>query len=88
MINTAVQGSCGEVLLETLIALPDYLKGYLVNTVHDELIFEVPIEFIKDETKYTELKNHIIGAMITGVSKVEKRYPALNITEIKDTERL
>ncbi|WPX99961.1 PolA-like exonuclease/polymerase domain protein (plasmid) [Candidatus Megaera polyxenophila] len=87
-INTAVQGSCGEVLLETLIALPDYLKGYLVNTVHDELIFEVPIELIEDDTKYTELKNHIIGAMIAGVSKVEKRYPTLNITEIKDTERL
>lgn len=88
MINTAVQGSCGEVLLETLIALPDYLKGYLVNTVHDELIFEVPIELIQDEARYTELKNHIIGAMIMGVSKVEKRYPTLNITEIKDTERL
>lgn len=88
MINTAVQGSCGEVLLETLIALPDYLKGYLVNTVHDELIFEVPIELIQDEARYTELKNHIIGAMIMGVNKVEKRYPTLNITEIKDTERL
>jgi DNA polymerase-1 len=88
MINTAVQGSCGEVLLETLIALPDYLKNYLVNTVHDELIFEVPIGLIEDEAKYTELKNHIIGAMIMGVSKVEKKYPTLNITEIKDTERL
>lgn len=88
MINTAVQGSCGEVLLETLIALPNYLKGYLVNTVHDELIFEVPIEFINDEARYTELKNHIIRSMITGVNKVEKRYPTLNITEIKDTERL
>jgi DNA polymerase-1 len=88
MINTAVQGSCGEVLLETLIALPDYLKNYLVNTVHDELIFEVPIELVEDEARYTELKNHITGAMITGVSKVERRYPTLNITEIKDTDRL
>jgi len=88
MINTAVQGSCGEVLLETLIALPEYLKGYLVNTVHDELVFEVPIELIQDEAKYTEIKNHITGAMIAGVRKVEPRYPTLNITEIKDTDRL
>jgi len=88
MINTAVQGSCGEVLLETLISLPDYLKGYLVNTVHDELVFEVPIELIQDEAKYIEIKNHITGAMIAGVRKVEPRYPTLNITEIKDTDRL
>jgi DNA polymerase-1 len=88
MINTAVQGSCGEVLLETLIALPEYLKGYLVNTVHDELVFEVPIELIQDEAKYIEIKNHITGAMIAGVRKVEPRYPTLNITEIKDTDRL
>lgn len=88
MINTAVQGSCGEVLLETLLALPDYLKGYLVNTVHDELIFEIPEHLISDETKYTEIKNHITEAMVKGVSKVEPRYPTLNITEIKDTDRL
>lgn len=87
-INTAVQGSCGEVLLETLLALPDYLKDCLVNTVHDELIFEIPEYLVKDTNKYKEIKRDITLAMIKGVNKVEPRYPTLNITEIKDTDRL
>jgi putative DNA primase/helicase len=87
-INTAVQGSCGEVLLETLLALPDDLKGYLVNTVHDELVFEVPTKVIEDEAKYNALKQAIIKAMKDGVLKIEPRYPLRDIAEIKEAKTL
>lgn len=87
MINTTVQGSCGEVLLETLLALPDDLKGYLVNTVHDELIFEIPEHLVEDVVKYNELKDEITNAMITGVKKIVPNYPILNITDISVSER-
>ena len=87
MINTAVQGSCGEVLLETLIALPDYLQGYLVNTVHDELIFEIPEYLVETRAKYNELKDEITKAMSTGVKKIVPNYPILNITDISVSER-
>lgn len=87
-INTAVQGSCGEVLLETMLALPDDLKGYLVNTVHDELVFEVPMKVIEDEAKYNALKQAIIKAMKDGVLKIEPRYPLRDIAEIKEAKTL
>jgi len=87
-INTAVQGSCGEVLLETMLALPDDLKGYLINTVHDELVFEVPMKVIEDEAKYNALKQAIIKAMKDGVLKIEPRYPLRDIAEIKEAKTL
>ena len=87
-INTAVQGSCAEVLLETLFALPDDLKGYLINTIHDELVFEVPTKVIEDEAKYNALKQAIIKAMKDGVSKIEPRYPLRDIVEIKKAKTL
>jgi len=87
-INTAIQGSCGEVLLETLLALPDDLKGYLINTVHDELVFEVPTHIIEDEVKYDALKQTIIKAMKDGVLKIEPRYPLRDIAEIKEAKTL
>lgn len=87
-INTAVQGSCAEVLLETMLALPDDLKGYLVNTVHDELVFEVPTHIIEDEVKYDALKQTIIKAMKDGVLKIEPRYPLRDIAEIKEAKTL
>ena len=87
-INTAVQGSCAEVLLETLLALPNNLKGYLVNTVHDELIFEIPEHLVDDEAKYNELKDEITNAMITAVQKIAPNYPILDIAEIKEAKTL
>lgn len=87
-INTAVQGSCAEVLLETMLAIPDDLKGYLVNTVHDELVFEVPPHIIEDEVKYDALKQTIIKAMKDGVLKIEPRYPLRDIAEIKEAKTL
>jgi DNA polymerase-1 len=87
-INTAVQGSCAEVLLETLLALPDDIAQYLVNTVHDELIFEVPEHLVDDEAKYNELKDKITNAMITGAQKIVPNYPIQDIAEIKKAKTL
>ena len=87
-INTAVQGSCAEVLLETLLALPDDIAQYLVNTVHDELIFEIPKHLIDDEAKYNELKDEITNAMITGAQKIMPNYPIRDIAEIKKAKTL
>jgi len=87
-INTAVQGSCAEVLLETLLALPDDIAQYLVNTVHDELIFEVSEHLVEDEAKYNELKDKITNAMITGAQKIMPNYPIRDIAEIKKTKTL
>ncbi len=87
-INTAVQGSCAEVLLETLFALPDDLKGYLVNTVHDELVFEVPTKVIEDEVEYDALEKAIIKAVEDAVLKIEPRYPLRGIVEIKKVKTL
>ena len=64
-INTAVQGSCADVLLETLLTLPANIAKFLVNTVHDELVFEVP-ERLVDDT----FKEEIEKAMIIGVQKI------------------
>lgn len=87
-INTAVQGSCAEVLLETLLALPDDLKGYLVNTVHDELIFEIPEHLVETGAKYNDLKDNITNAMITSVQKIAPNYPIRDIAEIKKAKTL
>ncbi len=71
-----------------MLALPDDLKGYLVNTVHDELVFEVPTHIIEDEVKYDALKQAIIKAMKDGVLKIEPRYPLRDIAEIKEAKTL
>lgn len=82
-INTAVQGSCADVLLETLLALPANIAKYLVNTVHDELVFEVP-ECLVDDAFKKEIEN----AMIIGVQKITPKYPVCNIAEIKEVKTL
>lgn len=71
-----------------MLALPDNLKGYLVNTVHNELVFEVPMKMIEDEAKYNALKQAIIKAMKDGVLKIEPRYPLRDIAEIKEAKTL
>ncbi len=43
-LNTPIQGAEAEILLNTLALLPRRINGYdiqLVNTIHDELVFEV-----------------------------------------------
>ncbi len=82
-INTAVQGSAADVLLETLIALPPEIEKYLLNTVHDELIFEVPKKLIN-----VEFKQSIEAAMIQGVQKISKEYPIRDIAEIQIVDTL
>lgn len=39
LVNTPVQGTCGDALKRAMVALAD---APLVSTVHDELILEVP----------------------------------------------
>jgi DNA polymerase-1 len=39
LVNTPVQGTCGDALKRAMVALSD---APLVSTVHDELILEVP----------------------------------------------
>ncbi|NDD56259.1 MAG: hypothetical protein EBZ44_00805, partial [Verrucomicrobia bacterium] len=39
MVNTPVQGTCGDAIKRAMVALAD---APLVSTVHDELIVEVP----------------------------------------------
>lgn len=87
-INTAVQGTGADILLETLIALPEDIAQYLVNTVHDELIFEIPKHLVDDEAKYNELKDKITNAMITGAQKIVPNYPIRDIAEIKKAKTL
>ena len=82
-INTAVQGSCADVLLETLLALPTNIVKYLVNTVHDELVFEVPERLVDDA-----FKKEIENAMIIGAQKIIQKYPVHNIAEIKVVKTL
>ena len=41
LVNTPVQGSCGDAIKRAMVALAD---APLVSTVHDELILEVPGE--------------------------------------------
>ena len=87
-INTAVQGTGADILIETLLALPEDIAQYLVNTVHDELIFEVPEHLVDDETKYNELEDKITRAMITGAQKIVPNYPIRDIAEIKKVKSL
>ena len=82
-INTAVQGSCADVLLETLLALPADITKYLVNTVHDELVFEVP-EHLVDNA----FKKEIEKAMTIGAQKIAPNYPVRDIAEIKEVKTL
>ena len=82
-INTAVQGSAADVLLETLIALPSDVSKYLINTVHDELVFEVPKSLLTED-----FKSSIEAAMIKGVQTISPEYPIRDIAEIKEVETL
>ena len=82
-INTAVQGSCADVLLETLLALPANIAKYLVNTVHDELVFEIP-EYLVDNAFEEEIKK----AMTIGAQKIAPNYPVRDIAEIKVVKTL
>jgi DNA polymerase I-like protein with 3'-5' exonuclease and polymerase domains len=82
-INTAIQGSAADILLETLIALPTEIEKYLINTIHDELIFEVPKHLINDV-----FKNAIEGAMIQGVKSISTEYPLRDIAEIQIVDTL
>ena len=82
-INTAVQGSCADVLLETLLALPANIAKSLVNTVHDELVFEIPERLVNDA-----FKKEIENAMIIGVQKITPKYPVRDVAEIKVVKTL
>ncbi len=88
LINTAVQGSCADILLETLLALPEDIAKYLVNTVHDELIFEVPEYLVDDEVKEDAFKKEIEKAMIIGAQKIAPKYPIRDIADIKKVKTL
>ena len=82
-INTAVQGSSADVLLETLLALPPEIEKYLINTIHDELIFEVPKSLINEAfTKAIE------DSMIRGVKSISTEYPLRDIAEIQIVDTL
>jgi DNA polymerase-1 len=62
-LNTPVQGSGAECLLESLIALPDALAGldaFLVHHVHDEVILECA------EADAEAAKHALTEAMVKG----------------------
>lgn len=82
-INTAVQGSAADILLETLIAIPPEIEKYLINTVHDELIFEVPKNVIDEK-----FKQSVVDSMIKGVQAISSEYPIRDVAEIQEVDTL
>ncbi len=59
LVNTPVQGSCGDAIKRAMVALADVP---LVSTVHDELIVEVP------EEEAATMADRLVGAMRAGFS--------------------
>lgn len=59
LVNTPVQGSCGDAIKRAMVALAD---APLVSTVHDELIAEVP------EKESADMADRLVRAMREGFS--------------------
>ena len=59
LVNTPVQGSCGDAIKRAMVALAD---APLVSTVHDELIAEVP------EEESADMADRLVRAMRKGFS--------------------
>jgi len=57
LVNTPVQGTCGDALKQAMVALAD---APLVSTVHDELILEVP------EREAAAMAVRVVAAMRAG----------------------
>ena len=47
-VNTVIQGSASEVMKRAMLALPEDLLSMLLLQVHDELIFECPINIVEE----------------------------------------
>ncbi len=64
--NTPVQGSASEVMLKALcIAYSRKLSKYLINTIHDEIILEVPNDEEEIEICKRTLKNSMEAGYIS-----------------------
>ncbi len=79
-LNTVVQGTGADIMLEALKDLPPYLSrinGKLIASAHDELVLDVPKEYALDAVK--ELEKIMIDAAVRIVPEI----PLKNLVEAK-----
>ena len=50
-VNARIQGSASEIIKSSMVKLDSNLREYLIMQVHDELIFEIPNDYINFATK-------------------------------------
>jgi DNA polymerase-1 len=54
ILNFQDQGTGAEIALRAIADLPEHLAAELVNSVHDELVFEMPAELAGARAKEIE----------------------------------
>jgi DNA polymerase I len=50
-INAPLQGSASDIIKKAMVVMPRYLSQYMVLQIHDELLFEIPINIAEEAAK-------------------------------------